>query len=66
MNYKERALSAVELLEKWSGDTELPFSQFRKIHTDAVELNARIVRGELVVLTKAEHDDLIANQKKRK
>lgn len=63
---KKSALNACELLESWRGDTSVPFSDFRALHQRAVELNRKIVTGELVVLAQAEHQDLLDNQKKRR
>lgn len=63
MDYQKAALNACELLETWSGDTVMPYSQFREVHNRAVQFNAEIVRGNLVVLTSKEHAELLKNQK---
>lgn len=65
MDYKKAALNACELLERWSGDTVIPFSDFRQVHGRAIDLNVQIAKGQLVVLTEAEHNELLKNQKKR-
>jgi hypothetical protein len=63
---KKAALNACELLERWSGDTVVPMSDFRAVHKRAIDLNAAIVRGEFVVLPLEEYNELIANQRKTK
>lgn len=63
---KKAALNACELLERWSGDTVVPFSDFRQVHQRAVDLNRRILSGELVVLHQSAHEELLANQKRRR
>ena len=63
MDFKKAALNACELLERWTGDTVVPYSEFREVHNRAVLFNAEIVRGNLVVLTREDHEALLKNQK---
>lgn len=63
---KKAALNACELLERWTGDTVIPYSDFRQVHKRAVEFNAAIVRGDLVVIHQTQYNELVANQKKRR
>lgn len=62
MDSKKAALNAVELLERWTGDTVIPYSEFREVHTRALQFNAAVVRGELVVLTQDEYAALLEKQ----
>ena len=61
---QKAAINAVQLLESWSGDTDVPYSDFREVHNRALKLNYDIMSENLVVLTKKEHEELLANQKK--
>lgn len=66
MDYQKSALNACELLQRWRGDTEIPYSDFVQVMNRAYELNQQISSGGLVVLTVKEHEELVANQKKRR
>lgn len=61
---KKTALNACQAVENYSGSMAgIPYAKFRGMMDRIHDMNAQIASGGLVVLSAAEHKELLANQK---